>query len=452
MRYTPFSRYRASEVDWLGELPAHWKVQRLSYVVDCLDGVRIPLNGEERSYRQGQFPYWGANGIVDYVDDWLFDEPLVLLGEDGAPFLDPNASVASFVDGKIWVNNHAHVLRPRSPIDGRFLTYALNQTRYAAFIDGSTRDKLTQGQMNAIPVPCPPSPEQRAIANFLDSQTAKLDTLIAKKRALIEKLKEKRAALISRTVTRGLPPDAARAAGLDPNPPLKPSGVEWIGDVPEHWSKPQKLSRLVDARRNSLVNGPFGSDLLTSEFTGDGVPVVYIRDISGGAYRRRSDVHVTPEKAKQLDFCRVDPGDVLVAKVGDPPGAAAVYPEGEPPAIVTQDVIRIRVDRSRVAPVFLAYYLNSASGRGLIDDIAIESTRMRVSLDDYRSGMCPLPPLEEQRAVAGYLDQEVAKMDQLSSNVQLAIERLQEYRTALITAAITGKIDVREGAWPSEPV
>ena len=110
---------------------------------------------------QGPYPYWGANGIVDHLDDWLFDEPLVLLGEDGAPFFTRNKIVSFAVDRKIWVNNHAHVLRPTG-VHQQFLAHLLNCTDYASFIDGSTRDKLTQGDMNAIPVLLPPKAEQQS--------------------------------------------------------------------------------------------------------------------------------------------------------------------------------------------------------------------------------------------------------------------------------------------------
>ena len=229
-----YGRYRDSGVEWLGDVPQHWDVTRLARVIDCLDGRRIPLNAEERADYQGEYPYWGANGVLDYLAGWLFDEPLVLLGEDGSPFFAPNERVAFSVSGKIWVNNHAHVLRPIG-IHQDYLTHLLNITEYAFFVDGSTRDKLTQGQMNAIPIVLPPLDEQHAIAIFLDRETERIDALVAKKRRLIERLQEYRTALITRTVTRGLPPEAARTAGLDPSPRLKPSGADWLGDVPENW-------------------------------------------------------------------------------------------------------------------------------------------------------------------------------------------------------------------------
>lgn len=188
-------------VEWLGQIPAHWRVKKLSWLTKCLDSKRIPLNAEERGKMQGEFPYWGANSVVDHVDQWLFDEELVLLGEDGAPFFDRSRPVAFRVEGKIWVNNHAHVLRPQAELDAQFLAHVLNCVDYRAFIDGSTRDKLTQGDMKGIPIQCPDIDEQRAIVAALSQQTMKIDALIAKVRDAIDLLKEFRTALISAAVT-----------------------------------------------------------------------------------------------------------------------------------------------------------------------------------------------------------------------------------------------------------
>ena len=121
-------------------------------------------------------------------------------------------------------------------------------------------------------------------------------------------------------------------------------------------SKQVTLKNLSLQQRNSFVNGPFGSNLLTSELTEVGVPVVYIRDIRNGFYKRKSQSCVTTEKAKQLESCKVVGGDILVAKVGDPPRIAAIYPQYEPDAVVTQDVIRLRLDRSIAMPEFVCYY------------------------------------------------------------------------------------------------
>ena len=197
----PNAPMKDSGIEWLGKIPAHWEVKKLFWLTDCLDGRRIPLNAEERGRMQGEFPYWGANSIVDHVDRWLFDEELVLLGEDGAPFFDRLKPVAFRVSGKIWVNNHAHMLRPTRRIDGSFLAFALNCVDYTLFIEGTTRDKLTQGNMMSIPIQCPQIPEQRVISAFLDHETAKIDSLVIKIREAIDRLKEYRTALISAAVT-----------------------------------------------------------------------------------------------------------------------------------------------------------------------------------------------------------------------------------------------------------
>ncbi len=197
----PDALMKDSGVEWLGEIPAHWEVKRLAWLTECLDSQRVPLNGQERSEMTGDYPYWGANSIVDYIDGWIFDEELVLVGEDGAPFLDRDREVAFTVSGKIWVNNHAHVLRPGPQIFSKFLSSVLNCVDYRAFIDGTTRDKLTQSDMNTISIQLPSISEQQTIISFLDRETAKLDGLIVKVQEAILRLRELRTALISAAVT-----------------------------------------------------------------------------------------------------------------------------------------------------------------------------------------------------------------------------------------------------------
>ncbi len=193
---------RSAVADQLAPIfPDGWGTTQLRYASICLDGCRIPLNIEQRSRRQGEYPYWGANGVVDSIDEYLFNEPLVLIGEDGAPFFDSTRQVAFFVTGKIWVNNHIHVLRIGRNFDPRFVTYCLNATDYGPHIEGSTRDKLTQEKMGNIRLPSPPLPQQRAIADFLDQKTARLDALSFTTERTIELLKERRAALIATAVT-----------------------------------------------------------------------------------------------------------------------------------------------------------------------------------------------------------------------------------------------------------
>jgi type I restriction enzyme S subunit len=192
---------KPSGIPWLGEIPEHWKVARLRPLIRCLDGARIPLNAVQRGARQGPYPYWGATRIIDQIDAYLFDEPLVLLGEDGAPFFEKGRDVAYYVEGKLWVNNHAHVLRCGPVVQPRYLVHALNCVDYAAYIEGSTRDKLTQEKMGAIPIPLPPRNEQSSIVDQLGSLTAIPQTAISRHEREIELLREYRNRLTTDVVT-----------------------------------------------------------------------------------------------------------------------------------------------------------------------------------------------------------------------------------------------------------
>jgi type I restriction enzyme S subunit len=176
-----------------GEVP-------LKRLVQCLDGQRIPLSADERGELKGPYPYHGASEIVDWVDDYLFDETLVLLGEDGAQLADPLFPIARVVEGKMWVNNHAHVLRPRG-VDPHYLSLALNAFDRHAFISGATRPKITQSDMNEIPIPRASDREQRQF--LIDHQRTKSSSEPARRflRQQVERLRERRQALITAAVT-----------------------------------------------------------------------------------------------------------------------------------------------------------------------------------------------------------------------------------------------------------
>ena len=176
--------YKLTEV---GVIPGDWEVARLDSVIDFLDGRRRPVKDTDRSKMRGDIPYYGASGIVDYVNDFLFDEHLILLGEDGENILSRNCRLAFIVSGKVWVNNHAHVLKPKLDCEIGYIAEYLESLDYSQYNSGTAQPKLNKQVCSGIPVVKPPLPEQRAIATALsdvDALLAKIDQLIVKKRDL----------------------------------------------------------------------------------------------------------------------------------------------------------------------------------------------------------------------------------------------------------------------------
>jgi type I restriction enzyme S subunit len=196
-------RWRAAAESTMGDLVESHGTIPLRHLVSCLDGQRVPLSAEDRGGRQGEYPYYGASAVVDWVDDWLFDETLVLLGEDGAQLGDPTYPIAHVVTGRIWVNNHAHVLRPVAA-DPDFLAFHLNTFDRVAVMSGGTREKITQGDMNRIPVPNLSLTLQREVGKRLGVIHEKISATVSMLRHQSELLKEHREALVTSAVTGAL--------------------------------------------------------------------------------------------------------------------------------------------------------------------------------------------------------------------------------------------------------
>ncbi len=218
----PAAPLKDSGVPWLGMVPKHWEVKRLKYSVQFLNYRRIPLSSEERGGLEKIYPYYGASGIIDQVDRYLFDEPLILIGEDGANLLSRSTPLAFIATGKYWVNNHAHILKPKS----RQLVYwteRLNSISYEPFVTGSAQPKLTIDALGSIEFATPDTPEQAKIAKYIEEQDARLSPVMSRVRDGIAHLQEYRTALISAAVTgqidvRGDVPGepATSVAGCDP--------------------------------------------------------------------------------------------------------------------------------------------------------------------------------------------------------------------------------------------
>ena len=277
-----------------------------------------------------------------------------------------------------------------------------------------TQQNIGMGVIQNLSVPLPSLTEQQAIAAFLDRETGRVDRLVAKKRELIERLKEKRTALISRAVTRGLPAEAAAKAGLPVNPPLKPSGLDWLSDIPEHWEVKQ-LKWVVMFQR--------GHDLPTEEREDGEIPIVTSAGIS----------------ATHSQAAAKGPG-IITGRYGTIGEFYLV--EGDYwPLNTTLYTINLRGNDARV----LVYMLRHLSPLFLLN--AVKSAVPGVDRNDIHSILTAVPPPAEQIAIAAYLDAKTAKLDALVAKVEEAVERLQEYGTALIYIDRTSAVRKRYGKY-----
>ncbi len=427
----PYPDYRHSDVDWLGDIPEHWEAKRLAHSVRRSD-VRI-----EPEEAQG-VPFVGLEHISSWtgdllpLDDEWASESLSNSFSDGDILfakLRPYLAKAFLADFDGLCSTEFLVLEAvdHSP---EYLLYLLLTDGFVSIVDSSTygakMPRASWDCVRGVHVPVPTVGEQRAIAAFLDDCTERIDALVARKRLLLERLAEYRTALITRAVTRGLPPQAARAAGLDPSPPLKPSSVDWLGDIPEHWDTCQ-LRHLL---REPLAYGasePADSD--------DPNHPRYIRitDIDEmGLLKPDTFRSLQPEVAAQY---LLKEGDLLLARSGSV-GKAFLYEERWGPCAFAGYLIRARFDRKRTYAPFMKHFAESDAFSEWLESTFIQSTIQNVSADRYAAMRLAVPPVGEQRAIAAFLDERTERIDRLCSRVEEAIERLHEYRTALVVVAI----------------
>ena len=450
MKLSPYPKYRPSGVEWLGDVPAHWVTWKATHGFRRIGSGTTPKS-DNSAYYDGNIPWVTTSELRETIiahttrevtATAMHEYPTLRMYQKGTLlFAMYGATIGrlGILGIAATVNQACAALAEPLHLDTWFVYYWLQMRRPTLIVlsAGGGQPNLSQDDLRQLRIPAPTLDEQRIIAEFLDRETSRLETLVAKKRTLIERLKEKRTALISRTVTRGLPPDVAHAASLVPHPTLKQSGIDWLGDVPAHWEI-RRLRQISDAITVGVVVNP--SNYVADE----GVPFLLGGDV------REFNIDTTASKRCLVEVSngpllksRLAAGDLVVVRVGYP-GVAAVVPEDLEGANCASMMI-VRRQR-RFASQWLAYALNSQPGRDQIDLVQYGAAQKQFNISHAVDFTFPFPPLREQCAIADFLDGETEKIDSVVVKIETAMERLQEYRGALVTAAVTGKIDVREAA------
>ena len=455
MKPPPYPQYKSSGVEWLRELPEHWELKRGRFCIavnprsnrlhllrpeDEVSFVPMEAIGE-----YGDLQLEQTRAIADMGAGYTeFDDGDILVAKITPCFENGKGALASgLVNGMAFGTTELHVLRATSTLERRFLFYLtishpFRSTGKGEMYGAGGQKRVPPEFCENIVVPLPSADEQRAIADFLDRETGKIDTLVAKKRMLIERLKEKRTALISRTVTCGLPPAAARQAGFDPHPELKPSGIDWLGEVPGHWET-GNLRHFA-----SMKTGHTPSRTEPSYWENCEIPWFTLADV--WQLRDGKEIYLgnTKERISQLGLANsaaelLPAGTVIFSRTASI-GFSGIMSE----AMATSQDFWNWVPGPKLVSEYLLYQFRAMWQE--FAKLTMGSTHKTIYQPDAARLCICAPTKSEQQAIADFLDRGTAKCAAMIAKVETAIERLQEYRTALITAAVTGKIDVREAA------
>ena len=440
-RFRPYPEYKDSGVEWLGKIPAHWRSTRLRFVTrinPSKSEVRSLAGGTPVSFvpmeAMGEYGGLdlGTSKPLDTVGNGYtyFRDGDVLVAKITPCFENAKGALAARLEGGIgFGTTELHVLRPRRELDKLFLFY-LTLSHHFRSIGASEmygaggQKRVPEAFIQNLRHPIPELTEQHAIVAFLERETGKIDALVAKKERLIELLQEKRTALITRVVTKG----------LNPNVPMNNSRVKWLGEIPAHW-------RIFHLRRVIWKFVDYRGK--TPEKTPSGVPLVTARNIKN----QRIDFSLSEEFIPE-DLCTQwmvrglpERGDVLVTTEA-PLGESAQIDDTN--IALAQRIILLKADKAKITNDYLKYHFAGDSGRSELWSNATGSTALGIKASHLKATLVPVPPVSEQENITTYVDGETVKLDAMILKVRHAVERLKEYRSALISAAVTGKIDVRE--------
>ena len=376
----------------------------LGELCDVLDRMRKPIT--KRNRVSGEFPYYGATGILDYVESYIFDEKLVLIGEDGAKW-GSGESTAFTAEGKYWVNNHAHVIRPhRDKILDGWIVYYLNHSDLSPFVTGLTVPKLNQAKLREIPIPIPPIAEQKRIVAILDEAFEGIDAAIANTEKNLANTRELFESYLNAIFTR--------------------KGDDWVEKklesvcVVERGSSPRPIKQY-------LTNSP------------DGVNWVKIGDTQGiHKYIHSTKQRITTEGAKKSR--RVDPGDFILTN-------SMSY--GKPYIMATMGYIHdgwfvLRLDKA-INTEFFYYLLSSRYVQEQFQTLAAGSVVKNISSDLVKRAILPIPPLSEQELIVESVGQLVAETQRLETIYQQKLTALNELKQSILQKAFSGELTSEVG-------
>ncbi len=424
--YKKYPKYKESGVEWLGNVPEAWNIKKLKYN-SILQTNKVTISNQQVIALENIASWSGKYIPTDSKyqgDDVEFQEDDVLFGKL-RPYL---AKVYQCKNSGVAFGDIL-VYRPTKKTESKFVFYAMISEAFIDIVDGSTYgSKMPRASVEFVsnmPMAVAPLQEQQTIANYLDKATAKIDTLIEKQTKLIELLKEKRQAVISTAVTRG----------LDSTVAMKDSGVEWLGEIPEHWSA-MTLKRIS----NRIVVGL--AEAATHAYADEGIAILRATNIRKGKivgnllYLTKNFAN-SPERNSK----KIKENDLITVRTGNAGVTALATSEFDGAHCFTMLITTLINNQSNK---FYEYYIGASIAQSYFLLEGWGTAQINISVPILQNLPITLPSLNEQQLIVDYLDDKISKIDNLTTKATKAIDLLKEKRTALISSAVTGKIDVRE--------
>ncbi|CAG9229812.1 Type I restriction enzyme EcoKI specificity protein [Paraburkholderia caribensis] len=441
MSLPSYPQYKASGVAWLHDVPAHWRISPLKYLVSLKSGGTP--SKDNLDYWDGEVPWASAKDLKTETLADTIDHISSLAVESGNADLVPEGTILVVVRGMILartfpvaetlvpmaINQDLKGLIPRTVLTGRFLAWLLRGTASESLLRldeaGHGTKALRMDAWTSMQLPIPPVDEQSTIAAFLDRETGKIDALIAEQEKLLTLLAEKRLATISHAVTRGLHSDVS----------MKDSGVAWLGKVPEHWGV-GALTRISER----VVVGI--AEAATHAYQETGVPILRSMNIRAG--RIEGDIlHIDPAFAAERGSKLIGAGDLVTVRTGNAGVTAVVPMDLDQCQCFTMLITTLEKGHSAA---FYCYWMNSEAAKCYFQLEGWGTAQVNISVPILKALPVPIPPAIEQDDIVAFIEKEVGKLDELTVEARHAIDLLKERRGALISAAVTGKIDVRDAA------
>ena len=398
------------------ELPEGWKWCRLGDVADCLDGFRKPINATERAGRTGNVPYYGATGQVGWIDDFLTNEELVLLGEDGAPFLDLIKEKAYLISGKAWVNNHAHILRSKyGEIGNRYLLNYLNIFNYSGYVNGTTRLKLTQGEMLKIPFPLPPTlAEQQRIVNRIESMFAKLDEAKEKAQNVVDGFETRKAAILHKAFTGKLTAKWRKENGV--------SDDSWV-------------EKTIGEISSKITDGEHSTPKRVDQFCG--YYLLSARNIHNGEIRLDDVDFVTENEYERIrKRCNPNKNDILISCSGSIGRVCVIQDNNKYVMVRSAAMVKLLQDN----PFYIAYMLQSFNVQQQIEKTKKQSCQANLFLGAIKQLLLPVPTLPEQVEIVRILDIIIEKENKAKQAAGAVLEQIDLLKKSILARAFRGEL------------